>query len=345
MTEKGELILAGDIGGTKTYIGLFTVEADGLDEVRSRRVENRSHDGLEGVISTFLAEGEAERVAQAVFGIACPVVENRCTLTNLDWTVDGDEIKKEFGFREFKLINDLVATAWGVDLLGGDDIHELKGGQERPGNRALLAAGTGFGQAHLYLDGEGHRPSPSEGGHADFAPGNEREVELLGFLSAKFGHVSYERILSGPGLENVYEFVRTTSGRPVPERLAERLSGPDAAGAIATEALEGDDPDCREALDIFVSVYGAEAGNMALRCLATGGVYIGGGIAPKILKALDGGGFVEAFTDKGRFRDFLEDVPVRVIVNERTALVGAAACAADALGVRVRECRAAGAAA
>lgn len=328
MTEMRKLILAGDIGGTKTYIGLFRKKGILLEMVRCAKLVNAGYSGVEEIISSFLKEGEAPEVGTSVFGIACPVISNRCRLTNLDWVVDGTEIRKRFGFDKFKLINDLVATAWGVDLLSERDLQIMNEGEEHKGNMALVAAGTGFGQAHLYWDGFIHRPSPSEGGHGDFAPRNEEEIELLRFLIKRFGHVSYERILSGPGLVNVYDFVKERSGHSTPPGLEKRLASDDAAGVIATEAIEGTDPDCRKALDIFVSIYGAEAGNMALRALAVGGVYVGGGIAPKILKAMEGA-FLDSFLDKGRLRDFLEKIPVRVITNEKTALLGAAAAAVD----------------
>ncbi|MFQ5465892.1 MAG: glucokinase [Thermodesulfobacteriota bacterium] len=333
MTEPGGgLILAGDIGGTKTYIGLFRRRGAELDTLRQAKVSNADYGGVGEIISAFLKEGESARVEGACFGIACPVVGGRCTLTNLNWVVDGEAIKRGFAFRRFGLINDLAAMAWGVDLIPEESLHTLSGGVEATGNRALLAAGTGLGQAHLFWDGARHLPAASEGGHGDFAPRDDLEIELLRFLMKKFGHVSYERILSGPGLENVYEFVRSRSGHAVPERLEAGFASRGAASVIAEEAIEGTDEDCRAALDIFISVYGAEAGNMALRGLAMGGLYVGGGIAPRIIKALDGeegegGRFISSFLDKGRFREFLRKVPVRVIMKDNAALLGAASAA------------------
>lgn len=336
---KGGLVLAGDVGGTKTFTGLFERSGNTLKEVRSARFANQGRSGVEEIIEEFIESGggdEAGRIEAASFGIACPVVENRCRLTNLDWEVDGDRVRERFGLPTFRYINDLVATAWGVDLLTEDDLVELKGGRDRPGNRALLAAGTGLGQAQLFWDGSAHLISASEGGHGDFAPRNELEIGLLRFLTEEFGHVSYERVLSGPGLVNVYEFLTTRCGFDADAGINERFHAEGAASVITEEALRGGDPACVKALEVFVSIYGAEAGNIALRCLATGGVYVGGGIAPKILPALEGGGFIEAFLDKGRFTGFLEGVPVRVITNERTALVGAAGAAVhQATGDRV----------
>jgi glucokinase len=289
-------VLAGDIGGTKTYVGLYEIgrgaagAAGGpvLYPVRDARIENAGHSGLEGIITDFLRDGEAARVKAAAFGIACPVGGNRCRFTNLDWVVDGEAIARDFGIPEVSLINDLVATAWGVDLLETNDLRQLKGGSEIEGNAGLIAAGTGLGMAHLIWDGSSHRPSPSEGGHADFAPTGDLQMELLKYLAGRFGHVSYERILSGPGLKNLFDFFVERGGAPVPARLAETFARPgaDAAAIIVAEATR--------------------AG----------------------ISVLEDGLFVESFVDKGRFRELLERIPVRVIMNDRTALYGAAANAA-----------------
>ncbi len=346
MSERaagGAYALAGDIGGTKTYMGLYEVTPRGggssggdtveLRVVREARMENAGRSGVEELIGEFLSADEAGRIRAAAFGVACPVESNRCELTNLDWVVDGEALSRELGVPEVQFINDLVATARGVALLGEDDMVALKAGVERQGNIGLVAAGTGLGVAHLFWDGTTHHPSPSEGGHADFAPVDELQVELWRFLAERFGHVSYERILSGPGLVNLFDFFVVRSGAPVEGALAASLERPgvDAASVIVAEATGGNgkgDERCVAALDAFVRIYGAEAGNMALRCLALGGIYLGGGIAPKILSTLQKGTFVSAFVDKGRFRPFMERIPVRVIMNDRTALFGAAAYAA-----------------
>jgi len=278
------------------------------------------------------AQGQA-----AALGVACPVVGNRCALTNLDWVVDGEGLKKAFGIKRLVLVNDLAAIGWGVGLLGDSDIHILQEGSPLPGNAALLAAGTGLGEAMLFWDGGAHTPSASEGGHTDFAPRNAAEVELLNFLIAKYGHVSYERIVSGPGLENIYEFVKASGGRPEPEYLGKRFASEGVAPAVSDEAINGTDENCRTAIDIFVTIYGAEAGNLALKTLSTAGVYVGGGIAPKILKAMEAGEFLFAFRDKGRYRELMSKIPVKVILNDRAGLIGAANLAATLVdGQRAR---------
>lgn len=332
-----KLLLAADIGGTKTYLALFSLSHGTLEEVREGAYLNSRHKGPEEVLRDFLRVGEAAAVEAAVFGIACPVVGNRCSLTNLNWTIDADELKAAFGFRELALINDLQAIGWGVALLGASDFFVLQQGAAREGNAALIAAGTGLGESILFWDGSVHLPSPSEGGHADFGPRDRTEIELLEFLKERHGHVSYERIVSGMGLENIYEFVRSRSKEKEPERIKERFASDSVAAVVADEGMRESDRNCAEALRIFVSVYGAEAGNLALKALATDGVYIGGGIAPKVLPALSSGGFLEAFREKGRFTDFMKGLPVRVILNDRAGILGAANCAARMTGSPIRK--------
>lgn len=335
--KDDRLLLAADIGGTKTYLALFSLNHGTLEEVREGAYLNSRYKGPEEVLRDFLRVGEASAVDAAVFGIACPVVGNRCSLTNLKWTIDADELKAAFGFRELALINDLQATGWGIALLGADDFFVLQQGAARQGNAALIAAGTGLGESILFWDGSAHLPSPSEGGHADFGPRDRTEIELLEFLMERYGHVSYERIVSGMGLENIYEFVRTRSKEKEPGRLRERFASEPVAAVVADEGMRGADKNCVEALRIFVSVYAAEAGNLALKALATSGVYLGGGITPKILPALSSGGFLEAFGDKGRFADFMKGIPVRVILNDRAGILGAANCAARMTGASIRK--------
>jgi len=236
----------------------------------------------------------------------------------------------ELGLEQVHLINDLYANAHGIALLAESDFVVLNAGAEHAaGNRALISAGTGLGEAGLYADAEGaYHPFPSEGGHADFAPRNDLEVELLRYLLGRFEHVSYERVLSGPGLHNIYEFLRDTGRGEEPTWLAEQIGKGDPSAAISRSALEGTSEICVQALDIFVSLYGAEAGNLTLKMLATGGAYVGGGIAPKIISKLSGPAFMKAFTGKGRLGGMLKEIPVRVITNDKTALLGAGRVAA-----------------
>jgi len=325
---KSRLILAGDIGGTKTYMALFELREDTLEPVRDKAFSNAQYGGPAEVFREFLKDGEANDIISAALGIACPIAGDICRLTNLNWVVDRVGLKKEFGLNDLALINDLAAIGWGVGLLSEKDLHVLQKGRPSPGNAALIAAGTGLGEAILFWNGKAYLPSASEGGHTDFGPRNPLEIELLQFLIRKYGHVSYERIVSGPGLENVYEFVRSKRGAE-PERLKKRFEAEGISPVVSDEAIAGTDEGCVTALGLFLSIYGAEAGNLALKTLATAGVYIGGGIAPKILKALSDGRFLEAFRDKGRYGDFMSAMPVYVILNDRTGLMGAARYAAS----------------
>lgn len=336
MTSE-RLILSGDIGGTKTYLALFSLRDGVLEAVREGAYQNDRYSGPEEVLRDFLRVGEARAIESASFGIACPVVGNRCVLTNLNWTVDGNAMKGTFGLKKLTLLNDLESIGWGVELLSPHDFLVLQQGISRQGNAALIAAGTGLGEAILFWNGSTHVPSASEGGHTDFGPKNPGEAELLDFLMKKYGHVSYERIVSGMGIENIYEFMRAKKNGGEPEWLKERFAAEGVAPVVSEEGMKGSDKDCVEALRMFVSVYGAEAGNLALKSLATHGVYIGGGIAPKIIDALSDGTFLNAFEDKGRFRDFMKTIPVRVILNDRTGLIGAANHAARSLGESVRK--------
>ncbi len=272
-------------------------------------------------------------VEAACFGLPGAVVNGRVETTNLPWAVDASHMAAELGIARVQLINDLFANAQGIALLAESDFVVLNAGVADPkGNRALISAGTGLGEAGLYAGADGaYHPFPSEGGHADFAPNNDLEMELLRHLLKRFEHVSYERVLSGPGLYNIYQFLRDTGRGEQPPWLAEQIKNGDPAAAISKSALAGTSEICVQALDIFVSLYGAEAGNLALKMLATGGAYVGGGIAPKIIKKLSGPAFMQAFTAKGRISGVMKEIPVRVITNDKTALLGAGRVAAMSL--------------
>ncbi len=313
------MILAGDIGGTSTRLALF--EGEELEPAALEIYASREHDGLEQMVRAFLAD-HPEKVERAAFGVAGPVRGGRCAdTTNLAWPVDAADVARVAGTDGVILLNDLEASAHGLVALGPDDLAVLnQGAPGAIGNRAVVSAGTGLGQAGLYWDGERHHVFATEGGHTDFAPRNELEEGLRRSLAREHGHVSYERVCSGLGLVNVYRYLLDTSG----EAPAVALDG----AAITRAALEQDDETCSRALDLMISVYGAQAGNVALTLMATGGVYLGGGIAPKILPRLREGGFMRAFVDKGRFSSLLERIPVLVILNELTALLGAARVAA-----------------
>ena len=328
MAPKG-LVLAGDIGGTKTNLALFSVRGERLHVERSHSFPSKRYSGLVPVLHDFLANDHVP-IDSACFGIAGPVVDNKVKTPNLAWMVDCVELRRALKLDPVALLNDLEATAYGVFTLENDEFLTLNEGVIRyTGNKALLAAGTGLGQAILYDDGRRFRPLASEGGHADFAARNELEIELLRYLLGRYKHVSYERVLSGPGLLNIYRFLKEARGVQEPSWLAERLAAADDLSAeISQTALANEAEICVQALDVFVSVYGAEAGNLALRAKSVRGLYIGGGIAPKIVAKLKDGTFMRAFGDKGRYTDLLAAIPVQVILNDQAALRGAAYYAA-----------------
>lgn len=318
------LILAGDIGGTSTRLAYFDSAGGGLTPLIEKRFSSREAGSLEEIVSRFTAE-EGLTAERACFGIAGPILQGRVRTPNLPWSVDAVELARLLKMPAVELINDLEANAFGIDLLEADDMVVLNRGVPDPaGTIAVVSAGTGLGEALAYWDGSAHRPLRSEGGHADFAPRTELETELLLFLRAEHGRVSTERVVSGPGLRNIYRFLRDSRHIAESPAVAVAMQQGDPSAAISRAALAGECPLCEQTLDIFVSLYGAEAGNVALRGLATGGVYLGGGIAPKIIERLKGPGFMLAFTAKGRLSPLLENIPVRVILNDRTALLGAA---------------------
>ena len=322
------MILAGDIGGTKTNLALYSVEGDKLISTIKKTFPSKDYLSLEAVLREFRAEAP-DVISAASFGVAGPVIDGTSKTPNLPWFLDAREIARCLDLDLVALINDLEATGYGVATLDAGEFLTLNAGKIHPqATKALIAAGTGLGEAILYWDGVAHRPLASEGGHADFAPRTPLEIELLAYLIARFGHVSYERVISGPGIFNIYNFLKDSGRHREPGWLRERLAAGDPGAVISEAALAKEAEICVQALDLFVSTYGAEAGNLALRAKALGGVYVGGGIAPKILSKLADGEFLRAFAAKGRYADLLAQVPVRVILNEEAALRGAASYAA-----------------
>jgi glucokinase len=322
------MILAGDIGGTKTNLALFEARGQTLSAPRAQAsFPSAGYQTPEAIIDEYLASQSRVEIESACFGVAGPVVRDEVSATNLAWKVARASLSGALGVSRVYLINDLEATAYGVETLAPDQLFTLnEGACDARGNRALIAAGTGLGTAAIFWDGARFRPAPSEGGHVDFAPRNDCELELFRYLRKEFGdHVSYERVLSGPGLVNVYEFLRGRAGSSAPAWLAREIaSAGDAAAAISAAALAGKSELAARALDLFVDVYGAAAGNLALLLKATGGLYVGGGIAPKILGKLKDGAFLRAFSEKGRMSGLAASFPVRVILDDKTALYGAA---------------------
>jgi len=326
------MILAGDIGGTKTNVAFFE-DARRPQAVVQQTFPSREHTGLEEILRQFIGQ-HALRVRHAAFGVAGPVRDGRYEATNLPWVVDAVTLAAELGIRDVWVINDLEANAYGIAALAPADLVTINAGAANAaGNAAIIAAGTGLGEAGMYWDGRTHCPFASEGGHADFAAGDAVESELLHWLSTQFAHVSWERLVSGPGLVNVYRFLRDTRRAEEPAWLAEEMRAGDPAGVISRAAQSGKSPLCLQALDLFMGLYGSEAGNLALKIMATGGVYVGGGIAPKNLAKLQDGTFMKRFVAKGRMQPLLEAMPVRVILNDKTALLGAARCVAVRSGL------------
>jgi glucokinase len=321
-------VLAGDVGGTKTELALVDTGERGLTFSRDATLPSREFASLEAALERFLAGGPRPRIDAVCLGVAGPVVDGRCVATNLPWVIDERALASSIPSARVKLLNDLEVAAHGALALPEGALLTLQAGTPRRGHQVLIAAGTGLGEALVVQDGDRRIVIPSEGGHADFAPRDDVEEDLLRFLRNEFGRVSVERILSGPGLFNVYRFLRDTGWAREAGAVAERMRTDDPSAVVTEMALAGRDPMCAKALDIFVSVYGAEAGNVALRAMAVGGVLIGGGIAPRIRPRLTAGGFVAAFRDKGRLAALMESIPVRVVLDPRAPLLGAAQVAA-----------------
>ncbi len=345
------MILAGDIGGTKTTLALYEWRDQRAEPVRTDTFYSADFQSLEEVIAEFLTPpppspseetgetGGPESSPQdttaaqpdleaACFGVAGPVIDNRCQTTNLPWVISGADLATRFNIPHVRLLNDLEATAYGLLLLRPDEITVLNTGTPPKSRRCLglIAAGTGLGEAILAWTGTRYQPFASEGGHCDFAPNSDLEIDLLRHLRTQYLHVSYERIVSGPGLHAIYEFMRDTK-KNEPTWLAEKIRTGDPAAIIAEAGLAGQADIAKQTLDLFASIYGAEAGNLALKAMALDGIYVGGGIAPKLLKKLQDGTFMRAFVNKGRYKRLMNSIPVRIIMNPHTALLGAASTA------------------
>jgi glucokinase len=326
------MILAGDIGGTKTNLALFEM-VEGTPQIRvAQQYESRAFSSLSDVISAFKADVTEWRVDAACFGIAGPVISGNCKTTNLPWEITTADLQKQLGTDKVRLLNDLEATAYGMLYLSEEEFVTLNTGTAIDANRAVIAAGTGLGEAMLFWDGAGYYPVGSEGGHTDFAPMNEQHDDLLRWLRLRYpSHVSIERILSGPGVAAIYDFLAESGFASEPQTMIGLSEGADRSAIISRCALEENDPLCIETLRLFVEIYGSEAGNLALKTMSLGGVYIGGGIAPKILSVMVNGTFMEAFVKKGRFETLLRSMPVKISLNAETALLGAAHFAVDRL--------------
>ena len=323
------MILAGDVGGTKVHLALYNFERGKLRCVRAEKFPAREFATLDAVVHRFLAAdpGQKSEIAAACFGLPGPVRGHRVKLTNLSWSLDAHDLSRSLDIEHVFFLNDLEANGYGIAELAPEMICTLHPARTASvGHRGLVSAGTGLGEALLIWDGKHHRPIPSEGGHCDFAPRTDREVALLQHLRRTLGgHVSYERVVSGIGIKNIYSYLRDVEKLEEPQWLRDRFAAEDPNAVIGQCAEDGSSPICFETMQVFASAYGAEAGNLALKVLAMGGIYLGGGIVPKIIKTLENGVFTKAFLDKGRLSPLLESIPVRIILDDTCALLGAAA--------------------
>lgn len=318
------MILAGDIGGTKTVLSILTRDTNGsLEYIQEQTYSSQEFKKFDDILTAFLPAGV--KIKSACFGVAGPVVNQRCQTTNLPWLLDAEELKKKLDIPTVKLLNDLEAMALGMLNLPEHDLVELNpNAKSQPGNIAVIAAGTGLGEALLYWDGNKHHPMATEGGHSDFAAKNPQQDQLLAYLRKIYpDHVSCERILSGIGFSHLYDFLCNQDFAPPCPVVPDYNSNIDRNAVISRLGVAGEDPLCTEAVRLFVELYGAETGNLALKSLATGGIFIGGGIGPKILPLMRDGNFIRAFKAKGRFLPLLDKIPVKLSLNPRTPLIGA----------------------
>jgi glucokinase len=322
------MILAGDIGGTNTRLAYFKEESGKLHCCDQAKYPSQDYTNLTDIIDLFV-KTYPQRIESAAFGVAGPVVRDTVHATNLPWIVDAADLRSVLGIDHVHLMNDLEANTWGIEVLNEDDFIVLnRGNPSAVGNAAVISPGTGLGEAGLFWDGKKFHPFACEGGHADFSPRDPLQVELLDYLMKDWEHVSWERVLSGPGLFNIYRFLRDTGRGDEPHWLADKMKTSDAGKIITEAAMSGTSALCENAVDLFCALYGSEAGNLALKTMALGGIYLGGGIAPKILPRLKSGAFIREFTEKGRLKPLLAGISVRIILNENAALLGAAHFAA-----------------
>ena len=329
---ENQFVLAGDIGGTKTILALFSYEKGPLQPLCEMSYASSSYPDLDTIIADFFSQAKAS-AATACFGVAGPVREGRAVITNLPWQPDTSLLQASHGFNRAILINDLVATGYAIPHLPESDFFSINNGiKTNEGALGIIAPGTGLGEVVFTWDGSQYLAVPSEGGHTDFGPSSETESQLLGFLKNRYGHVSYDRICSGRGIPVIYDFLKSLGNFAEPDWLAEQLtSAEDPAPVIVNAALaETNQCDiCRKTLELFVSILGAEAGNLALKGLTTGGMYLGGGIPPRIRPFLNEETFMKSFTSKGRMSYLLSDMPVNIILNPKAALIGAASLALE----------------
>jgi glucokinase len=325
------MFLAGDIGGTKTVLALYEND-DVVNPTREETFANHNFDSLTAIIEQFLGEEKTAVPQRACFGVAGPVRDRQAALTNLPWVINAPEIEAAFSW-PVRLLNDLQAIAYAVPHLSGDDLLTLNEGETDPtGPIAVIAPGTGLGEAFLTWNGRSYQPSASEGGHASFGPTTPLQIEMLAYLQPRLGHISYERVCSGVGIPNIYNFLQGSGRYEEPDWLRQELdAADDKTPIIVNTALAQKAAICEAVLDIFVAILGSEAGNLALKTMASGGVYVGGGIPPRILDQLQNGRFMRYFVDKPPHNELLQETAVYVIRNPKAALYGAAYAAIEAM--------------
>jgi glucokinase len=318
------IVLAGDVGGTKTNLALYDKRGSGLIPVRETSLQSRQFDSLEAAVQRFLEGGPRQAIDAACLGVAGPVVEGRCVATNLPWIIDEQVLSRAIPAAKVRLLNDLEAAGYGVLVLPANELRTLQAGVPKRGSMAVIAAGTGLGEAMIVREGERRVVIATEGGHTDFAPRGDLEEDLLKYLRKEFGRVSVERILAGPGFFNLYRFLRDIGWAKESPEVADKVRSGDPAAVITSRAGSDGDPLCVKAVEMFVSIYGAEAGNLALKTLAVAGVVVAGGIAPRIIDWMTTGTFMTAFKDKGRLSPLMDGIPVQVALNPKAPLLGAA---------------------
>lgn len=319
------MILAGEIGATRTRLAAFESEGNRLHKVVEKIYMSQEERSLPDVVASFV-KSEGIPVHNACFGVAGPVRGRKSKISNLSWTIDADELAKQLRLKSVGLLNDLEAFAYGIDTLESKDLISLSAGCEDPvGNRAVISARTGLGMAGLYWDGFRHHPFACEGGHIGFSPANDLEIELLHYLQKKYGRVSCERVLSGPGIKNIYDFLRDTGKAEEPAWLSEQIKNvADSPALISQIALENKGEICEQTLSMFVGAYGSQTGDCALNFMSTGGIFLGGSIAAKIVPKMKDPVFLKAFLNKGRMETLLRDVPVKIVLNDDSGILGAA---------------------
>jgi glucokinase len=322
------MILAGDVGGTKVRLALFE-EKGGRQCVAEEKFASCDFPNFTALLKTYLSKTQEKKISSACFGVAGPVQDRQCKATNLPWEISASVLEKELKIPRVDLINDLSANAWGLRCLRPEEFFIVNVGESGKGNQALISAGTGLGEAGLYFDGNIHHPFACEGGHCDFAPKNDEEIDLFRYLKGKYPHVSYERILSGQGLCEIYQFLIDTKREKETAPIAALMKQMEKARVITEKGSSGECVVCVRACRLFTDIYGSESGNLALKFLAFGGVFIGGGIAPHLLSFIKEGTFFKSFCLKGRFDSLLSKIPVKVVLNDKTALLGAAVYAQE----------------